>query len=321
VARAVGVDRTVAGRVLLGTGLNIRVHPDTEKKIRAAAKRLNYQPNQMARQLKGIRSHLLGAMVTPRMNYASYERLLAVERAALERGYRVMVGQATADMTSSIAYLADLQGRGVEAILCLDAMPVEIESLLASTPNIFYTLAPEHRKSYCVGLDRVASSVLAVEHLVERGRRRVGLVMANLISRTARDRHRGYQKALASLLNVDDDRYVFIAPPNFTLEQSADAAVEILVTRGRCDGLAAGNDLWAAVLIKALRKRGLSVPSDVSVVGHDNSDVAIACDPELTTIDHRHDELAAKLIDMALDPPKRPCQTLITPKLIVRNST
>ncbi len=275
----------------------------------------------MARQLKGISSHLLGAMVTPRMNYACYERLLAVERAALERGYRVMVGQATSDQTSVIAYLADLQGRGVEAILCLDTMPPEIEPLLAATPNIFYTLAPEHRKTFCVGLDRVASSVLAVEHLVERGRRRVGLVMANLLSRTARDRHRGYLKAVASLLGYDDDRYVFIAPSNLTLEQAADAAIETLVIQGRCDGLTAGNDLWAAVLIKALRKRGLSVPSDVSVVGHDNSDVAIACDPELTTIDHRHDELAAKLINMALDPPKHPCRVMVTPALVVREST
>lgn len=330
VAREAGVDRTVVGRVLLGSGRNIRVSDQTAARVRAAAQRMNYRPNLSARQLKGVSSRLVGVLVTAGMNQASQGRLMATEREAHARGYRFTIGQVHPGGSDLAAYLDDFEARAIEAILYLDTSHAGIDPRLAAMPRVIYSVKPPSppvRRPWFVELDRAAASRMAVEHLRQRGRRRVGLVMNRLTSHTAAERHRGYCEAAAAQ-GGDPRQTVWVARPD---DQDPlahlDGALDYLLDQRGCDGLVAGDDRWAVALVKAIRRRGLRVPQDVAVVGFNNHDIATAVEPELTTIDQQHDLFARAMIDLMercirgdkVPPAER--GIMIPPRLVVRDST
>jgi DNA-binding LacI/PurR family transcriptional regulator len=111
-----------------------------------------------------------------------------------------------------------------------------------------------------------------------------------------------------------------VAPVEFELE-SAETAVSRLLRRGAAfDGIVAASDLIALGAIRALRRVGLSVPEDVSVVGYDDMLLSRLSTPALTTI--RQDTvLAGKLlVSSVLDPGGNPSPDYLPTELIVRES-
>lgn len=326
VAKAAGVHRTVAGKVLLGGESNSRLSPATAERVRQAADRLGYTPNHAARQLRGVRSRLLGVLVSSRMNEASFERFQAIEQEARRRGFRIAPGfvSETDDVRD---FLADFDSRSVEAVIYADTPWAEHVSSFAGRPVVF-TIRPALTGACCVELDRAMSGSLAVEHLIERGRRRIGLVVRALDTWSSKLRHRGYLEAMRRGLGVDARDLVWMAPTtDRKVFSHADEAVEFLVGRMGCDAIVAGDDRWAVRLIEALRRRNLSVPGDVAIVGHNNMDITTVVTPYLTTIDQQHPILAGKVLDMTEELitrgsiPTARRRVLVPPRLVVRDST
>lgn len=329
VAREAGVDRTVAGKVLLGSGGNTRVSEATAERIRKVAQRLRYQPNQIARQLKGAPSRLIGVLVSGSMNQPSQQRLIAAEREAYRRGYRLTIGQIHGEDAQE--HLSDFDARGAQALLFLDSVPEAAAPALARHPRVLYSIhppAPIPDSAPCFELDRYAASAMTVEHLAARGRQRIGLIMSRLSSYTANQRYTGHLDTLRRLGLPCKNELIWTPARSSPkpLEQ-IDLAIEELVGRQGCDALACGSDDWAVAAVKAVRRAGRSVPKDVAVAGFNNLDVATAIEPELTTIDHRHEELARIMIDRAVqwietgELPESQRHLKLPPTLVVRQST
>ncbi len=175
---------------------------------------------------------------------------------------------------------------------------------------------------------------LGVQHLLDRGRRRIAMVFSNLSFPYAVQRHHAYRDALREVGLPVENRLVWILPERtpaqwmdaFTLEL-AGRAVEELVIRARADAIVAVNDSYAARLMAALRERGLRVPDDVAVVGCDHLEIGTLVDPAMTTIDLRVEELAGamtsllfELLDRGSVPADRRA-VVIPPRLVVRASS
>lgn len=331
VARAAGVDRTVVGKVLLGSGGNTRVSEATAQRIIEAARKLNYQPNQVARQLKGVRGKVIGALLGADRARIGYDRLAAIERVAHRLGYRLMIGQIHDDADQIVSYLDDYQARGVDGLLYLDyPIPQRVRPRLNPAATVFNTDPGIHGAHY-VELDRAEGVRLAVNHLAERGRKKPALVLADLQWKTSADRKHGFVTACRKLglagaagrvhlLNVDGSGDEIVP-------EAMQKAIDVMVRDARCDSLIMNNDLWAVGMIKALKRRGLRVPEDVAVVGFDNLTIADAVEPGLTTIDQCHDAFAEVAMGLMIDlieqreVPSDRRGVLIPPKLVVRQST
>jgi len=145
----------------------------------------------------------------------------------------------------------------------------------------------------CFRADGLDSTAMLVRHLAERhGRRKIACVTGPLGITDADDRYRGYLRGMSDAgLTVDPE---LVYRGTFLGESGTESVRVLLDERGKTfDALVCANDVMAIWAIDELERRGYSVPSDVSVVGYDDLDIAREQSPPLTTIRQPIDELMA----------------------------
>ncbi|MBN2023851.1 MAG: LacI family DNA-binding transcriptional regulator [Pirellulales bacterium] len=335
IARRLGVSQAAVSLVLGGKPSE-RIGREMRERIEQAAKEMGYQPNLAARQLKGVRSGLLGVLIGIDAPPVLFDRVSALESAALARGYRVLVGQIGHDPSLIEQYVNDFVGRGLDGVVCMThedpKHPATVPELLARIPNVVYLRRPAVEHGCYVHIDAADCIHQAVDHLETRGRRRIGMILLNEYDQANTHRRWGYVESMKrhgwdvdkGLIWVGDES---LQPrPHEVSNAKADEVVEELVGRSAADAIIAINDDWAAQLIKAVKRRGLRVPEDVAVVGQGNFKIASFFDPEITTLDPRNDAFADAAIHLLIhmidhdEPPPEPSIT-IKPRLIVRQST
>ena len=133
-------------------------------------------------------------------------------------------------------------------------------------------------------------------YLRESGRRRIGTVTGPLDTSGGRDRLAGYR----DVLGADAVEARIVSARHYTHQAGAEAMSALLGQAGDIDAVFVASDLLAAGALTALRRAGRSVPGDVAVGGFDDSPVAVATTPPLTTIRHPLDRVAERLVDLAL---------------------
>lgn len=334
IAKKIGVSQAAVSIVLSGAPSS-RVSPEMREHIESTARRMGYTPNMAARQLKGVKSRLIGVLIGSGAAPVLFERVIALESAALARGYRVLVGQIGRQFEQLEAYISDFIGRGIDGVVCMSHEnredPEAAGKLLSRMKNIVYLRKPATRHGRYVHIDAADCIHQAVDYLLDRGRRRIATVVLDRFHQAQADRYDAYFEAMRRNRRRPSKSLVWVGDgdlgpnPHEVSNAKADEVVAALVGKAKADSIIAINDDWAAQLIKAIKRRGLSVPEDVAVVGQGNFKIAGFFDPEITTLDPRNDLFADAAIDLIVEmiegkaDPKEISRT-IRPKLIVRQS-
>ncbi len=346
VAQAAGVSRWLAGRVLNGGRGNTRVAAATAQRVRDAAQLLNYFPNHAAMLLRGQRSHTFGILVASSGDPLRARLVEHLDAEAIKLGCSVLIGNTIGNPAVGPdqfdRYVEEFARRGVDGVFCAvhHWFQGDRRRLIGRHPNTIFYEDPGIPGAMYVSADREEAVRLAVRHLLERGRRRIGLAVMTLARRPHLARLHGYQHELQSHGLAIDERLIFngavvrLAFAKYDDSQgrwqfpteTTDAAIEYLVVQGKADAIIAHDDFWAAAMIKRLRARGLRVPDDVAVVGYQNHFVADWTDPALTTVDLQHGLAARQMVDMMAKSltagplPENERAVSILPRLIVRES-
>ncbi len=332
VAAKAGVSATVVSAVLRSSaGGTVRVSEATAKRVRKIAQEMGYRPNVTAQQLKGRTGDVIGVLIGASSTAANWERLWRIEQEAYRRGYRLMIGQFHDDAERAVQYVQDFVSRGVEAMICFhNPLPrnnpplmdwfSRIRALVFQTEAIL-------PGALCVDVDRAQGVREAVGHLVKSGRQRIALVLNSWNDPLMQDRLRGYTAGLKDHKRQVQKELIFAGDGTFPpTRELLGSAVEKVAIAGGADAIVASNDIWAIELIKAMRRRGISVPGQMAVIGFDNLPSAALFDPELTTIDQNNDDFAIAAIDLVDEtlkgkpiPPARR-KRIVKPRLVVRES-
>lgn len=333
VARAAGVSRVAAAHVLNGAGVaSVRVSETTRRRIEAIARKLNYRPNRVAQQLRGVPSGLVGVIFDSQWP-TNLQRLSLLERAGIHRGLRFIVGQVHGDARLSARYLDDFQDRGVEAILCIVDLKqnylAEIRPLFQGRRNVVFHGRALSDDGLCVRVDTADGIRQSVAHLAERGRRRIGMLLSHSGDEFMAYRKAGYAAEFTDRGLAVDNRLLWCAESATGLPDpgTLDRAIDELVHNQQADAIIAADDVWAVRLIQRLKVRGCRVPDDVAIIGYDNLDLATVIEPPLTTVDQCHAEYAEAAIEMLLkvtghnEVAEADRVRVVRPKLIVREST
>ncbi len=334
IARQLGVSQAAVSLVLGGDPTD-RVGQEMKLRIEKTAKSMGYQPNLAARQLRGVRSRLLGILIGAGAAPVLFDRVTALERAAMERGYRVLVGQIGDDLDQVSKYVDDFVGRGLDGVICMSHEnhdhPGSVPEILSRIKNVVYLRRPAFEHGRFIHIDAADCIHQAIDHLLAHGRRRVGMIVLNDYNQANVHRRQGYIEAMRqhareydpNLIWVGDD--TLLPSPHEVSNQKADEVVQELVVRQRADAIIAINDDWAAQLIKALRRLGRRVPDDVAIIGQGNFKIASFFDPEITTLDPQNEDFATAAIDLLVEMieergelPRR--SLTVRPKLIIRES-
>ena len=200
--------------------------------------------------------------------------------------------------------------------------PVLAACLDAGTPTVLVNRADARGRASAVVSDDHAGMVLAVAHLVGLGHRRIGHLGGPQDVSTGALRRAGFIAALRALGLESENACV--AAIAYTRE-AGQAAAEDLLARFDVSAIAAANDLLALGAYRACAARGLRVPQDVSIVGHNDMPLVDMVEPPLTTIRISHvamGEEAARLLVREIETPGLSPERIVTPpELVVRGST
>ncbi len=282
VARRAGVSAMTVSRVVNG---GAGVAPATRSRVGQAIAALGYVPNSAARSLAGahqVRIALLHA--NPSAAYLSEFLMGSLAQAAASDA--MLVVEQVDPAQSVLDLVTRLRKHRIAAVLlppplCDDsAMIAALEREGLSMARIA-TGAPG-LGGHAVTIDDHAAASAMTAHLISQGHRRIGLIAGNPDQTASALRRDGYEAALADAGIACEAE--LIAQGDFTYRSGLLAAERLLDLPRRPSAIFACNDDMAAAAIAAAHRRGLEVPRDLSVAGFDDTAMATAIWPELTTI-------------------------------------
>ena len=282
VARAAQVSMSTVSHVINGTRY---VSPPTRQRVLQAMAELNYSPNRLARSLRNNRTLTLGVLLPNSANPFFAEVLLGIENACFERGYNIIMGNASDDPQRELEYLQVLLSRQVDGILLISTGAYnESLALLASheTPVVMVDRTADIPTVDEILTANKQGGLLATEYLLGLGHRRIGCITGPSYLTPSADRVAGYREALgAAGVPLDE---ALVVTGDFQHESGYRACRQLLALPEPPTAIFACNDLMAVGAICALHEAGLAVPDDVSVVGYDDIPLASYTVPRLTTI-------------------------------------
>jgi DNA-binding LacI/PurR family transcriptional regulator len=227
------------------------------------------------------------------------------------------------DETRLERYLTAGHVDGAILVSLHEADPLPANLLERGVPMVIGGRPPAGVEASYVDVDNRDAARSAVRHLAERGRRRIATIAGPLDMGAGTDRRDGYLEGLAEAKLVRDDALITTA--DFTYEGGAAAMRRLLAAAADLDAVFAASDAMAAGAISALRAAGRSVPRDVAVVGFDDSPLAEATDPPLTSVRQPIEEMGRELVRLLVDAvqgPRRPVRrVLLSTELVARASS
>lgn len=326
VAARAGVSPMTVSRVI---NREDNVKPETRELVNAAIRDLNYAPNPAARSLAGSAPFRIGLIYdNPSAGYLS-ELLVGSLDESARTGAQLIVERTSAGRTAA-DMLDKLIRNGVNGLI-LPSPLCEDEALLKRlrTADVALVAIAPGRESgdfATVRIDNVAAAYELTQHLLTLGHRRIGFIKGAANQPDGELRLEGFLKALkdAGL----DPASAPIAQGEFTSRSGRDAARRLLAIEPRPTAIFAANDDMAAGAASYAHALGLDVPKDLSIVGFDNTAIAVAVWPELTTVEQPVAAMARKAVELVFEEIRRkrsgtgePRQSLHPHSLIVRDSS
>jgi len=279
-------------RVSVGTVSNVMrslvpVSPKRRERVLAAIRDLGYHPDHVARSLKLRQTMMLGMIISDITNPFFSQLVRGAEDAALEHNYLLLTFNTDDKPAREKHVLSVLRSRRVDGILLVVA-PDEhgyshiTEILDGGIPIVCLDRVPPKMKVDSVTVDNVKASQECVRHLIERGHRRIGIITGSLTLPTARQRLRGYEKALLEAL-IPVDRGL-ISQSDFRAEGGYQAGKKLLSKPNRPSALFVSNAMMALGVLKAVEELGLRCPEEFALAVFDDLPLAELLRPQLTSV-------------------------------------
>ena len=322
VAELVGLTASTVSAVLNSSSASRSVPEHTKKRIRAAARALDYRPNFFARSLRAKRTYMIGVIVEEIGDAYSALVISGIERYLREQNVFFLTVAHRHDKKLLESYSAVLRERGVEGFITVD-------TILAEEPPLPTVAVAGHRKIKGVTnivLDHRRAASLALTHLANLGHEKIAFKKGSELSADSDDRWNAICEIAAKLgIRMRQELVVQLIGVDPTPNLGYPFAKQLLARKQPFTALFAYNDISAIGSICAFQEAGLQVPDDISVVGFDDIQSAAYITPPLTTVRQpllKVGEIAARsLLDRIEARTKYVSEIVIEPELIVRKST
>ena len=302
--------------------------PATEEmveRVQRAVEQLGYVPDARARSLKVGRTFQLTLAVADVGNPVYVTMMRAVEEVVSAAGYRLVVTTTGPDVVDEVALVRGM-ARGYADGLVISPLRVD-DDLIKSIRECDVPVVVAGNVPSSAGVDTIRANspkgmLLAVDHLVSKGRRRIAFVNGPVDTVPGGARAKGFTEAMKAkkLRPVAE-----VEAADFTFAAGREAGRELLSGAGGFDAVIAANDLLAVGLMHELAADGLVVPKDVAVVGMDDSELAEQSFPPLTSVNLGSAERGRRAAELLLaridDDTRTPRRIVVQPTLSVRGST
>ena len=322
VAKEAGVSAATVSRVINGSS---GVSAEKSKRVQQAVERLGYRPNHLARDLsQGTAVDTVGVLVPQLADEFTGTVVTGIERELRKAGLHMLCALSHADPEDEEAALRVFYERRVSGlILVTPSLPDTklLDYAHRKVPLVLINRRLPELAAHCIHIDNRRAGYLATDYLVSLGHARVVHIAGPLARQDARERLAGFTAALNDH-GLERHEWRVLEASDFTAI-AGEKAMRHLLQRGEPSAVFAANDLLAAGALVALRKAGLRVPDDVSVVGFDDRSITQLTQPPLSSIHYPMLEVGCRaarhLADLINKQEVTPLP-LLTPRLVERSS-
>lgn len=299
IAELAGVSIATVSRVVNDSPM---VSEKTKAKVRQVMQENDYTPNVFARGL-GLNSMKTIGLICPDVSDAYMAKAVAfLESDLREYGYDCMLycsGNAYEDR--QIAVNTILQKR-IDALVLIGSVYSQtddnsesvgyLKEAARKVPVFLLNGYIEDENIYCALCNDFEASYSAVKKLIDSGRRKI-LYLSDSHSYSANQKRMGYEKALQEA-QIELNKELMIFTPNKIIETR-----DLLLSRPELDfdAVFATDDGLAIGALKYAKTKKKRVPEDISIIGYNNFEISISCEPELSTVDSRSERLCKIVID------------------------
>jgi DNA-binding LacI/PurR family transcriptional regulator len=328
VAERAGVSKSLVSLVMRGEPL---VREDKRRRVQQAADELGYRTNWAARSLSAVRSGAAGVLVADLRNPWSMDIVEAVGQVLQEAGLTTLLTSAVlpsgggARRQLDVGVIGALRDLRVDGLLVVGSVPdrARLAEVVGGLPVVVAGARADGLTSAdVVRSDDTAGMELVVDHLVERGHRRIAH-LGGAGGAVAEERAAGYRTAMTRHGLAGE---IAVAACDFS-EDGGYAAAAALLDGGRrqVTALAAVNDLAAVGAMSAAADAGIDLPGGLAVTGYDDTFLAELRQISLTSVNPDSagiGALAARCLLERIAVPDRPgSERLVPPRLVVRASS
>ena len=324
IAKAAGVSTTTVSRAL-----NDRpdINNQTSKFIKELALAMNYQPNMLAQSLATRSTHTLGVII-PSLETTIFSTMLSgIQEVAALAGYRVNICTSNENHETEIANIQALMNNMIDGLLICHTIQTNsfehIRSHIGKRIPIvqFYRVADNLPVSQILADDESGAEEVT-EYLIQKGCRRIAILLGSKGLSISQKRFIGYQNILQKhQLKIDEK---LIVNCDFTLGKVVKAVDSWLKIKPGIDAIISISDKSAVQIIRHLKEKKVAVPGKIRVFGFGNEFVGEIVDPSLSTFDtktKRIGEEASRLIIEEIITGKQHLTKKIIPgKMIIRKS-
>lgn len=303
IAQALGVSAATVSRALHN---NPHISEATKLRVKKKAAEMGYRHNSMASSLRNRRSNTIG-LIVPRISmYFHSFFITSLQQQLQAAGYNLMICQSndSVDLEKQLAnslYSARVDALVVSLTLYTEDMGHFDGFLQQGVPLVFYDRVPAEapEQAYIVKSDDYRGGLLAGNHLVQAGCRRIAYIGGPLTSSIYRERTEGLTDALAKGgVSLPEE---WILHHELTVENAWNSLRRIFDGGGWPDGLVAGNDTTAIAAVEFARERGIRIPDDLKVIGYSNDPRAGIITPPITSVEQHPSAMADKVAQLLME--------------------
>lgn len=291
VAKEAGVSVTTVSRVMNNRGY---ISEKTRKKVYDAIDKINYHPNELAKNLQQQKTNLIG-LILPDISVNFYaEEAKYIEEELYNRGYKLMLCNAYNSSKRENEYINMLQRNKVDGII-IGSHTLEIEDYLKINLPIIALDRYLGENIPVICADHVQGGRLAAKHLIDCGCKNVVQFAGyNKVKLPANKRHLEFTKTMIE--NNINFKTIEMGLNSFINEENLDYIDYMFENYKNIDGVFATDNI-ATLVVKEAMKRGKKIPDDLKVVGYDGTKNSELFNPILTTIKQPIKEICIDAVD------------------------
>jgi len=322
VAKKAGVSPTTVSHVINRTRF---VSDEKRERVERAIEEMDYRPNALARSLRNGYTHTLGLILPDSANPFFAEVGHSIEIAAFQAGYSVILCNTENDFAKENLYIDVLTKKHVGGMIFV-MMGERTDSLKnlveMEIPTVVMDRDFPGLEMDVVLADNHQGGVLAVDHLISMGHKRIGCIAGPSSINPSSRRLAGYKQALQAANLVAEPELIMNG--DFHPESGWKLGHAMLSQRNAPTAIFACNDLMAIGVMRAATELGLRIPDDLALVGYDDIELASYTSPSLTTIKQPKAEMGLASLTFLLrrikDKQSSPQYALLPVSLVIRGS-
>jgi len=284
---------------------SIEISEDTRQKVQAFAKLYNYKPNNIALSLKNKKTKTIGIIIPEIVHHFFATVISGIEQVANENGYNVIVCLSDESFDKEVINMEMLANGSTDGFIMSLSKETQLKKDFHHIQEVINQGMP------VVMFDRITNDVLcdkviiddqlaaydAVEFLIKKGFRDIGLVTTVDYVSVGKLRTEGYVNALNDHdLPINENIIVKIED----IEDCA-SKIEKMLLENKPDAIFAVNELFAVTTIKLANKMGLKVPDDISVIGFTDGIISQFSTPSITTVSQNGIKMGGRAAKMLIE--------------------